>query len=423
MEEIVNILVVAPTFRDRRELAIIHCHSKVKLFFTEEIDANNIETNIVVWVENTIKKFSGCNINHLVATSDLGAFIASIISQRYGLDVICPEDLYAILNKFTSRKSQQLSIPECVPDFFEVDLFSQLAPMKFPFFIKPIRAVQSILASKINSNYDYLSAIEHARKSMPKLILNYEPLVVEYLNLDKISLSKMIAESMIEGFQVTIEGYVQFGKVNIIGVVDSEFYPGSRSFKAFHYPSILPVDIQARMADVAKTYMGSLNLDDSFFNIEMVFNEKNDSIKVIEINPRMSSQFSDLIEKVDGVNSYRILMQLACGEKVEHSPGFGAFNCASSFVLRCFTDHRVIKLPKESDIELIKEQYPEIRVELYGVEGEKLSRQLQDVDSYRYGIIQLGGIDSDDLNRKIRHVLKYLPFELEEVNTEKVIEG
>lgn len=423
MEELVNVLVVAPTFRDRRELAMIHCHSKIKLFFSNEIDVNDTKNNIIVWVEATIKKFSNCNIKCVVATSDLGVFIASIISQRYGLDGTSPEDMYAILNKYTSRQSQQKIIPQCVPEFFEINTLNYVPPMSFPFFMKPVRAVQSMLASKIDSYPDYLSAIERAHKNMPKIIFNYAPLLHRYLALDEMSLNRMIAESVIDGFQVTVEGYVQFGKVNIMGVIDSEFYPGTGSFKAFHYPSILPVDVQTRMACVAEEYISSLNLNDQFFNMEMVFNENQDAIKVIEINPRMSSQFSDLIEKVDGINSYTMLMQLACGEEISYQLGSGVFNCASSFVLRCFSDHRVTKLPKKSEIKLLTEQYPEIRVELYGVEGEKLSQQLQDIGSYKYAVIQLGGIDASDLNRKLRHALKYLSFQLEELKSEKVFNG
>jgi hypothetical protein len=423
MNEAACILVIAPTFRDQRELVRITSNSKVKLLYSSAINVNNSKNNILEWLDTTIERFSECNIQGVIATSDLGSFIAALISKQYGLDGTYPEDMYNILNKFISRNSQLKTIPACVPEFFEVDLFSSVPPLNFPFFMKPVRSVQSILASRIESNHEYVSAIKHARDNISRLTLNYEPLAVKYLNKDKTSLDKMIVESIIEGFQVTVEGYVQFGVVNTIGVIDSEFYSGTRSFKAFHYPSILPNDVQQRMTCIAKKYMASLNLNNSFFNIEMVYDENNNTIKIIEINPRMSSQFSDLIEKVDGLNSYTILLQLVYGEKVEHKSGLGVFNCASSYVLRCFTDHRVIKLPKEHEIKLVETQYPEIRVESYGIVGEKLSHQLQDVDSYKYGIIQLGGRDQDDLDRKLRHALKYLSYELEEINNEESLNG
>ena len=40
------------------------------------------------------------------------------------------------------------------------------------------------------------------------------------------------------------------------------------------------------------------------FNIEMMYDAATDRIGIIEINPRMASQFADLYEKVDGTNSY-----------------------------------------------------------------------------------------------------------------------
>ena len=66
-------------------------------------------------------------------------------------------------------------------------------------------------------------------------------------------------------------------------------------------------------------------------------------------------------------------------------------------VLRSFEDYVVAALPSEADIERLALVYPDIRVELHGAVGRKLSAELQDGRSYRYGIVNLGGNDRADV--------------------------
>ena len=49
--------------------------------------------------------------------------------------------------------------------------------------------------------------------------------------------------------QVTVEGYAFGGEVDILGVVDSIFFPGTLAFSRFDYPSALPEGVQERMAE------------------------------------------------------------------------------------------------------------------------------------------------------------------------------
>ena len=49
-----------------------------------------------------------------------------------------------------------------------------------------------------------------------------------------------MAEELLSGEEVTLEGYVHGGRVTTIGVTDSVKYPGTFSFERFEYPSALP---------------------------------------------------------------------------------------------------------------------------------------------------------------------------------------
>ena len=127
----------------------------------------------------------------------------------------------------------------------------------------------------------------------------------------------------------------------IFGVVDSIMFPGTLVFSRFDYPSCLPQTLQARMGDIAARLMEGIGFDNGLFNIEMMYDDAADRIAVIEINPRMASQFADLYEKVDGTSSYTVLLDIAQGRAPHFTRRQGRYGFASSFVLRSFEDlHR-----------------------------------------------------------------------------------
>ncbi|MGH6832505.1 MAG: ATP-grasp domain-containing protein, partial [Methyloceanibacter sp.] len=212
-----------------------------------------------------------------------------------------------------------------------------------------------------------------------------------------IGTKRLIAEAVLKGEQVTVEGYVHSRKASILGVVDSVMFPGTLAFSRFDYPSSLPESVQARMAEIAATLMQGLGFDNGLFNIEMMYDTAADRIFIIEINPRMASQFADLYEKVDGTSSYTVLLDIAQDRTPRFTRRQGPFGFAASLVLRSFEDHVVAAVPSEADIEQLARLYPDIRVELHANVGRKLSDEFQDGMSYRYGIVNLGGRDRADV--------------------------
>src|SRR5262249_33699977 len=123
----------------------------------------------------------------------------------------------------------------------------------------------------------------------------------------------LLAEELLTGLQSTLDGYVYQGKARAMGVVDSIMFPGTIAFRRFEYASQLPEDVQARMLNVADRVMRQMGFDDGQFNMEFMYDVDTDALRIIEINPRMSSQFADLFEKVDGTNSYSVMLDLALG--------------------------------------------------------------------------------------------------------------
>src|SRR5262249_48962927 len=155
----------------------------------------------------------------------------------------------------------------------------------------------------------------------------------------------------------------------------------------FEYPSQLPEDVQARMLNVADRVMRQMGFDDGQFNMEFMYDVDTDALRIIEINPRMSSQFADLFEKVDGTNSYSVMLDLALGRPPQVQSRNGRYAAAASCVLRTFQNQNVLKVPTQEVIDEVIERHPGARIEVLARAGRRLSQQMQDGCSFRYGIV------------------------------------
>jgi hypothetical protein len=222
--------------------------------------------------------------------------------------------------------------------------------------------------------------------------------------------SNFIAESPLEGAQVSLEGYAFGGRVRTLGIIDSIMYPGTISFRRFQYPSGLPAEVQRRMSHVAETFIRGVGYDDALFNVEFIYNAGRDALHVVEVNPKIASQFTDLFEKVDGASSYRTLLQVALGEEPDFERGRGAFKLAASCVLRRFEDGTVLRVPSAEEIAALQSKLPGARVEVTAQEGRLLSDVMQDGKSFRYCVVNLGADSPEELEAKLELCERALDF-------------
>jgi biotin carboxylase len=405
-----TVLVVCATFRDHRELARLdrpsmryrfHDYASTSL---EELIGGRVAGHAgaadpIAEAERVLAELDGAEIAAVVSTDDYpGSALAAVLAKALhlpgpepGVNLICQ-------HKYLSRLAQLRIVPEAVPPFWPIDVDGQAAlpeGLRLPAFVKPVKSFFSIGAQRIDSLAE-LAVLKRRWAELDDFFLPLERLLMRYAGAG-IGTVRLITEGLLSGAQVTVEGYVHNGEVSILGVVDSIMFPGTLAFSRFEYPSALPEGVQARMADIARRLMDGLGFDHGLFNIEMMYDASADRIFVIEINPRMSSQFADLYEKVDGTNAYEILLDLGAGvaPKPKHRQGRHAF--AASCVLRTFDDRFVAGLPSEAELAELTLLEPDVRVEIHATAGRKLSDELQDGASYRYGIVNLGGRDRADV--------------------------
>lgn len=404
------ILVVCPTHRDHRELPrvsppgvkyLFHDYASTSL---EDLICNvtrhgDFTAGPLEEMEAILATVAGIRLAGVISTDDYpGSALAAAIAKRLGLPGPDPAVTLICQHKYLSRIEQAKRVPHAVPPFALIDVAPGVPlpeGLRFPLFVKPVKSFFSIGAERIDSA-SALAALFPRWAALDQFFAPLDQMLQRYTGV-KIGTKRLIAEGLLKGEQVTVEGFAHEGEARIMGVVDSVMFPGTLAFARFDYPSALPESVQRRMADIAATVMTGLGFDNGMFNIEMMYDREADLISIIEINPRMASQFADLYEKVDGTNSYAVLLDIAQGRTPSFARRRGRYAFASSIVLRSFEDFFVAALPSETDLDRLARDDPDIRTEILVRVGRTLSSELQDGNSYRYGIVNLGGRNRADV--------------------------
>jgi cytochrome c oxidase subunit 2 len=414
---VAHFLVVCTTHRDRRELARIASGHR---FTWHEYATDALEDLVAPRPRGSVMIPDPCaEVDRLVGLAQSAAVDGVVSTDDYpgsALAAITAECLQspgtpAAINllcqhKYLCRVAQREIVPEAVPRFALVDgAWAETLPP--PYFVKPVKSFFSAGAVAIHTDEDRPLI---SRAMLPasfvdpfnKLLRAYSPYVSPP--------GDAVAESLLCGSQVTVEGYACHGHIEVLGIVDALMYPNTIAFRRFEYPSRLPGMVQKKIADLTVRLMRGLGYAHGMFNVEMMYEPESGAVFVIEINPRMSSQFADLFEKVDGINTYQILLDLTLNRKPRAARESGRYAASASCVFRTFEDAWVERVPAPDDVAKVIERFPDARVEIHAQERRWLSEQMQDSCSYRYGIVNLGGCDQRDIADQFRECRRLLPF-------------
>jgi hypothetical protein len=327
----------------------------------------------------------------VLGTKDQSALLASLLAKRRALPGPTPEALIACQHKPTSRAIQHRTAPEATPDFALLD---GRPPFGVPFFVKPVVGRLSQNAYRIDDLRDLVELHEIDRYTS-----RYAE-IAALAGADPTAVHGFLAEELLEGEEVTLEGYVHDGRVTTIGVTDSVKYPGTLSFERFEYPSALPEERQVELSDVAARVVPALGFEGGFFNIEFFVPEDGPS-QIIEVNGRLASQFAPLVLGLHGRSTYDALFELALGEDPRWEAGLPD-GVGVSYCLRVFSD---------AYVEAVPDADPE--VELLVRPGLPLSEQgVNDAQSYRLAILYGFGETREEAVAGCRDRARLLNFRL-----------
>lgn len=367
------------------------------------------------WADKVAERFRGEGLDGVIGTGDYpGCMFAALLAERLGLPGPNPQHIVQLSHKVDARLLQRPLVPEAVPDFEPFDPLVRHKRLRapFPLFVKPVKGTMSIRARAVANARELAEATSFGARELVEKMLLLRPF--QQLNRrygsSRVPAHWFVAEPPLSGVQVTVDGFCQHGKVTIQGVVDSVMYPGTSNFARFEYPSRLPEAVQARLVALAQRLCEGLSLNATCFNVEFFWNEQTDRIGLIEINPRMSYQFGNLYEAVDGLHTYAIQRSLALGTPVAWHPGRGPSGAAASFVLRRFRDAEVTRVPTPAELAALTLRHPGLSVKILCEPGKRLSHYDQDVGSYRYAIANLAAPTRDELHERWADVERGLEF-------------
>ncbi|MFO1327547.1 MAG: hypothetical protein U1F56_09325 [Rubrivivax sp.] len=201
--------------------------------------------------------------------------------------------------------------------------------------------------------------------------------------------------------QYNLDGWVHQGRAQALGVVDAVMYPGTQAFMRWELPSRLPAAVQARALDVAQRFLAAVGFTHGLFNMEFFHDPASGRLQVIEFNPRLASQFSDLYLRVTGIDPHAVSLALATGvdpATLPRRPPVGG--AAASFVYRTFPGEAAPCLPGAGTRARLRHDFPDALLFDYPRSASSLARDFKWLGSWRHGIVHLHGDDEHDLRER-----------------------
>ena len=335
-----------------------------------------------------------------------GALAAAMLAERMGWPGTPVNAVLACQHKLHAREVLRQACPEANVDFARLQArYGEPVPagLHYPLYVKPVKAAFSVLARVVES----AAALHDHTRFGPWELWVIRHLVEPFDRIVRQRLPQagtahaMMIETPVDAPQYCLDGYVHGGELRVLGVVDVRMYPGTQAFMSFDYPSQLAAPVQARAAAVARRFLQAVGFDHGFFNMEFFHDPATDRLSVIEFNPRLASQFSDLYRRVDGIDLHAASLALAHGRDPAGLPRAPATaGVASSFVYRQFDPVQPVHAPTRLQRRVFHEAYPDALLLHFPKSAGSIARDHKWLGSYRYGIVHLGGADHADLHRR-----------------------
>ncbi len=416
-----NILVLFGQEWDRQQLAkvngdgaITYHHEGFDLFSFPS-NTNLLLFDIFKFVDKLSEKYRRIKLDGILTTHEqFGALTGALLAERLGLPGMSATGVMNAQHKALARQILAREVPHANVPFatfpYTVKRAEEIA-LPFPFFAKPIKAAYSVLARRVEDFADlrtHLTFQPWEKFIIFRLVRPFND-VVSRMEASEINGHHMIGEQLVDGFQVNVDGYVRDNQVHVLGIIDAVMYPGTDAFMRWEYPSRLPPEWRANIRAITESVVRALKLDHGLFNVELRVCSHSGDCKVIEVNPRMATQFSDLYEMVDGINLHDLAIRLATAEPLPVA-GKGRHAYASSFVYRRFDGLNPARFPGSAERAALAAFDADAQLITFEKRGTGLKREMKWLQSYRYACLNMGGSSETALIEKYQHASRLLGF-------------
>ena len=348
--------------------------------------------------------WAGVVSNH----EQFGALAAALVAERLRLPGNPPEAVLACQHKLHARAVLAQVAPEANVAYAPLQAgYGDAVPegIEYPAFAKPVKAAFSVLARKV-ADADELRRLTrfsaHELWVIRRLVEPFERVCRRRLPAAG-SAHRMLLEQPVPAGtpQYNLDGWVQDGQPHLLGVVDAVMYPGTQAFMRWELPSRLPDAVQRRAFDVARRFLAAVGFRRGLFNMEFFHDPGTDRLTVIEFNPRLAAQFSDLYLRVLGVDPHAIAVALALGEDAAALPRAApTAGAAASFVYRAFPGESLPPMPSARGQAEWQREFADGLLFAFPKRGYALERDFKWLGSHRYGVMHLGAADARELRAR-----------------------
>ncbi len=338
-----------------------------------------------------------------------GALTAALLAEKMGWPgtsvnavLACQHKLYA--RQVLNRVCPEASVPAQILD---AEYGAPIpAGLNYPAFVKPIKAAFSVLAKQVASQQELHDHTRFGRWELWVIRHLVEPFerVFQKRLPGHTSAHRLMLEEAVSAQQFNLDGFVWKGQASILGVVDAVMYPDTQAFMRWDYPSRLPTPVQQRALHYAQKFLTEVGFDHGLFNMEFFYDETSDKLTIIEFNPRMASQFSDLYQRVDGIDLHGMALALAQGQHPQTArQSKPTARVASSLVYRNFDSEGAsdsVIMPGRQQVAKAMLAFPDLLLMPFPKDKGSIARDFKWLGSYRYGIAHLGGRNWADLQSR-----------------------
>ncbi|MGE5114977.1 MAG: ATP-grasp domain-containing protein [Betaproteobacteria bacterium] len=364
------------------------------------------------FIERLASRYRGRVDAVFSSNEQFGALAASLLARELGLPGLPPEVLLATQHKYEARCRLARFAPELCPAFrllpYTVDR-KQAEALRYPLFVKPVKATFSVLARRCDSADELLHHVRFGRWEshlLGRLVAPHDQALGRFPQFG-VGARHLIVEEVLRGRQVNVDGYVDAGAVHLLGMTDELMYPGTIAFRRFAFPARLDDDLRERLRAASEKVVHGYGIDHGFFNLEFCVDDVSGAIGLVEINPRMAAQLAPFYDWVLGIDAYEISFALALGRRVP-APRAARFGAAASFVWRSREPSSCPRLPSAEDRAWLAREYPQARLEVYAKRGAALHRDLKWLGSHRWAVLNLPGHEEADLHESYLRICRRL---------------
>ncbi|MCF8111203.1 MAG: ATP-grasp domain-containing protein [Desulfobacteraceae bacterium] len=355
----------------------------------------------------------------VVGTHDSSAVFAAIIAEETGKRFASVQSIITCQNKYLCRRIQRACVPEHTPNFcLALDYLRNPERLQTPFFIKPVRANISFGAHRIETPQELEFYIGSESMDIARFNQYYLEAIGSYSRhynaINMATCNSFICEDLIEGHQVTVDGFIFESEVTCFGVTRAVYHPGTNIFSHHEFPYELSPELHSAINSALSRLIPETGINNSFFNAELRVDDAAGTFKIIEINSRIAFQFAKTIEAVTGISPLYMLCEVATGKRPALTPqAEQLFNYCYNFELHRFTDAKILQTPTKSVFNEIALTCPEVRIRNLIHENVNLSDFKHNPESFRYCILDVPGNSREEILSKYHDVVTMLAYKFD----------